>query len=197
MTASILQQLLALYFTVICSQQLSSSDKSLVGEKNSFIYLKDFTDLDFFFFFIFFFFSCFCFCFFVFFHFLSQMPVYFLCYAKRMLYSQQLTISLTWRHLNPMILINFETLNSISNIFQETHHLLVLTDPAIIYIYLRTTGKHFRDQANLCHPTSKLLKCYLVQTLNTFQNYSLSISELIFSASLYITQEYDLKIKEE
>ena len=46
MTASILQQLLALYFAIVYSCQLSSIEKSLVGKK--FIYFKDFTDLDFF-----------------------------------------------------------------------------------------------------------------------------------------------------
>ena len=47
MTASILQQLLALYFAFISSWQLSSSEQILVGKRNSTIYLKDFTDLDF------------------------------------------------------------------------------------------------------------------------------------------------------
>ena len=64
----------------------------------------------------------------------------------------------------------FENLNSISNIFQETHNFLVLTDPVIICVYLKTTDKHFHDQENVCHPISKLLKCDLVQTLNTFRN---------------------------
>ena len=70
---------------------------------------------------------------------------------------------------------NFENLNSISNIFQKTHDFLVLADPVIICIYLRTTERHFRDQGNVRHPTSKLLKCDLVQTLNTFRNPSLRI----------------------
>ena len=54
---------------------------------------------------------------------------------------------------------NFENLKSISNIFQETHNFLVLTDPIIICIYLRTTDRHLRDQGNVRHPTSKILKC--------------------------------------
>ena len=33
-----------------------------------------------------------------------------------------------------MILTNFENLNSVSNIFQETHDFLVLKDPVIICI---------------------------------------------------------------
>ena len=99
------------------------------------------------------------------------MPI--LSYAKRMLYSKQPTVFLDRRHLNTMILTNFENLNSISNIFQEIHSILVLTEPAIIYIYSRTPDRHFRDQGNVRHPTSKLLKCDLVQTLNTFRNPSL------------------------
>ena len=103
------------------------------------------------------------------------MPVYLTSYAKRMLYSEQPTFLLARGHLNTMILTNFENLNSISNIFQETHDFLVLTDPVIICIYLRTTNRHFRDQGNVRHPNSKLLKHDLVQTLNTFQNPSLRI----------------------
>ena len=74
-----------------------------------------------------------------------------------------------------MLLTNFGNLNPISIIFKETLNFLVLTDPVIIYIYLRTTGKHFRDQRNVRYLTSKLLKCDLVQTLNTFRNSSLRI----------------------
>ena len=40
---------------------------------------------------------------------------------------------------------NFENLNSISKIFQKTHKFLPLTDPLIIFIYLRTTDRHFCD----------------------------------------------------
>ena len=87
------------------------------------------------------------------------MPVFLASYAKRMLYSEQPTILLAWRDL---ILINFENLNSISNIFLETYAFLVLTDPVIIYICLRTTDRHFRDHGNVRHPISKLLKCDLV-----------------------------------
>ena len=103
------------------------------------------------------------------------MPVYLVSYAKRMLYSEQPSVLLARRHLNTMILINFENLNSISNILQETHYFLVLTDLVIICIYLRTTDRHFREQGNVRHPTSKLLKWDLVQTLNTFGNPSLRI----------------------
>ena len=121
MNASILQQLLALYFAIIYSWQLSCSEKSLVGKKNSSIYLKDFTDVDFFFFIFLH----------LFFHFLWQMPVYLVSYAKRMLYSEEPTVLLARRHLNTMIFTNFENLNSISNIFQETHDFLVLSSHKI------------------------------------------------------------------
>ena len=66
-----------------------------------------------------------------------------------MLYSEQPTVLLARRHLNIMILTNFEILNSISNIFQETPDFLVLTDPVIIYIYLRITDRHFRDPKDI------------------------------------------------
>ena len=87
-----------------------------------------------------------------------------------MMYSEQPTVLLARRHLNTMLLTNFENLNFISNFFQETHYFLDLTDPSIICIYLRTTDRNFRDQRDVRHPTSKFLKCDLVQTLNTFRN---------------------------
>ena len=59
------------------------------------------------------------------------MPVYLVSYAKRMLYSEEPTVLLARRHLNTMILTNFENLNSISNIFQETHDFLVLSSHKI------------------------------------------------------------------
>ena len=62
------------------------------------------------------------------------MPVYLVGYAERMLYSEEPTVLLARRHLYTMT--NFENLNSISNIFQETRDFLVLTDPLIIFIYL-------------------------------------------------------------
>ena len=91
-----------------------------------------------------------------------------------MLYSEQPTVLLARRNLNKINSTNFENSNSISNIFQETH-VLVLTDPVIICIFLRTADRNFRDQGKVCHPTSKLVKCDLVQTLNTFRNPSLRI----------------------
>ena len=72
-----------------------------------------------------------------------------------------------------MLLTNFGNLNSVSSIFQEIHDFLVLMDLLIICIYLKTTNKHFRDQENVRHPASKLLKYDLIQTLITFWNPSL------------------------
>ena len=92
-----------------------------------------------------------------------------------MLYSEQPTVLLARRHLNTMILTNFENLNPISNIFQKIHDFLILKDPVIIYIHSKTTDRHFLDQGIFRHSTSKLLKCYLIQTLNIFQNSSLWI----------------------
>ena len=115
------------------------------------MYLKDFTELDFFS--------------------LSSTNVGLPCQLhKATLYSEQPTILLARRHLKTLTSTNFENLNSISNIFQETHDFLVLAEPAIICIYLRTTDRHFRDQVYARHPTSKLLICDLVQTLNIFWN---------------------------
>ena len=74
-----------------------------------------------------------------------------------------------------MILMNFENLNSILNTFEKTHDFLVLMNSLILGIYLRITHRCFRDQRNVRHPTAKLLKCGLVETLNTFRNLSLRI----------------------
>ena len=102
------------------------------------------------------------------------MPAYLVGYvyavSKCMLYSEQTTILLAQIHLNTMLLANFDNLNFTTNIFQETHYFLVLNDPVIICIYLRTTDRHFRDQGHVRHSTSKLPKCDLVQTLITFRN---------------------------
>ena len=92
-----------------------------------------------------------------------------------MLYSAQPTVLLAGGHLNTMLFTNFENLNSISNIFQATHDFLDLTDSVIICIYLKTTDIIFCNQENVRHFTSKLLKCDLVQALNTFRNSDLRI----------------------
>ena len=103
MAVSILQQLLPLYFVIIYSWQLSSSEKLLAGKKiDPYIsrILQIYISLTQTFFF----------------HFLWQMPVYLVGYAKRMLYSEQPTVLLARRHLNAMPLTNFENLNSILKI---------------------------------------------------------------------------------
>ena len=138
MTASILQQLLGLYFAIIYSWQLSSSEKSLVGKK--FIHtLQEF------------------------YRFRFLLHRYFLSFSlinacllcrlrKAYVLPWAFAVLLARRHLHRMLLTNFENLNSISNIFQETHDFLVLTNPLIIFVYLRTTDKHFCDQGNSVIP---------------------------------------------
>ena len=83
------------YFTTVAdlilgniySWQFLSSEKSLARKKV--IYLKDFTDLNFFLSFLFFFFL----------HFVWQMPVCLASYAKCVLYPEQPTVLLTgWQH---------------------------------------------------------------------------------------------------
>ena len=109
-----------------------------------------------------------------------------------MLYSEQPTFFLARRHLNTMTLTSFENLNSISIIFQETHNFLVLTDSIIIY-----ADRHFLDQENVRHPTSKLLKYDFAQILSTFRNPSLGFFFVARKASLalicYICNFLNLK----
>ena len=128
MTASILQQLLALYFAITYSWQLSSSEKALVGKK--FIHLSQYIYIYIYLFFVIFFDKC----------------LFTLSVSDCLLYSEQTTGLLAWRHLNTM------------------------TDPVIICIYLRITERHFRDQGNVHYST----KSNLVQT-STFWNTSLQI----------------------
>ena len=89
MTASVFKQLLALYFAIIYSWQLSSSEKSLVGKKVhphiSRILQVSFTQI------------------FVL-HFLWQMSVYLVGYGNCMLYSKQPTVLLARRYLKTKFL---------------------------------------------------------------------------------------------
>ena len=63
-----------------------------------------------------------------------------------------------------MTLTNFENLNSILERFDGPSN----------YLYLfKSNRQTFSRQGNVRHSTSKLLKCDLVQTLNTFRNPSL------------------------
>ena len=153
MTASILQQLLALYFRIIYSRQLSSSEKSLEGEKIVYIFQA-------------------------FYRFRFLLHRYFFYFLWQMLVILSVTQSARCNLSSQpfcllgdtILLTNFENLNSVWNIL---HDFLVLTVPLIICIYLKTTNRHFRDQGNVRHPNSKLLKCDLIQTLNTSRNPSL------------------------
>ena len=107
----------------------------------------------------------------------------------------------TQRRLNTIILTNFENLNFMSNTFQKTCDFLYLTDPLIICIYLRTTGRHFRDKGNVRHPTAKLLKFDLVQTLNNFWNPSFQffaagkVSLVFFNMSMTSTNAKLIPLK--
>ena len=150
--------MLALYSAIKCNWQLSISEKSIVGEKNSTIYFKDSTDLDFFY-------TDICFSFSL----TNACSPYHVRKTYTVLSVANRVVGLD-THLNIMLLSSFENLNSISYIFQATHNILVLTDPIIMCIYLRTTDIHFRDQGNGRYLTSKLLKCDLVQILNNFRN---------------------------
>ena len=132
-----LRKLLALYFAIIYSWQLSSSGKSLVEKKTSYIYFKGFTDLDFFY---------------------ADISFSIFSYARRMLYSEHPTFLLARRHLNSVILTNFENLSFVKFHFKHfPRNFLVLTDPLIICIYLRPTNRRFRDQENVHYSTSNLI----------------------------------------
>ena len=100
------------------------------------------------------------------------MPVYNVGYVKGMRYCEQPTVLLARTYLN---------LNSISNIFQETHGFLVLKDPVIICIYLRKSQLLWHQKQTFLwlgeRPSShlKVTKMYLVQKLNIFLKHSLRI----------------------
>ena len=164
MAGSILQQLLALYFTIIYSWQLSSSEKSIMGKK--FIHMPQ-GFYRFRFLFLFFFFSFF----FIFFD-KSCLP----CWLhKDYAVLSAANVVLARRHLNTILLTNFENSKFHFWNFSKKHIILVLADPVIICIYLRTADRHFGGQVNVCHLASKLLKCDLVQIKNIFGNPPLQI----------------------
>ena len=149
-----LQQLLALYFAIIYGWQLSSSERSLAAREIIHIFQG---------------FYRFRFIFFHFFHFCLDKYMFTLSVTQRVSCTLSSQPLLPWRHLNTVILTNFEKLKSISNIFQEIHDFVILMDPVVLCIYLRTIGRHFSYQGNVGHPTSKLLKFDLVQTLDAFR----------------------------
>ena len=61
-------------------------------------------------------------------------PCFLVSYANCLLYYEQSTVLLAWRHLSTMLLTNIKNLNSISNTFQETHDFLVFDVPSN-YLY--------------------------------------------------------------
>ena len=117
MTASILQQLLALYFALIYSWQLSSSETSSVGKKIIYIFKG-------------------------FYRFRFTLHKYFFPfsltnsfgYVKRMPYSEQPTILLARRHPNTMFLTDFENLIRFRTYFKSTRFLTF--DKPTNYLYL-------------------------------------------------------------
>ena len=121
MTASVLKQSLALYFPIICSWQLSSSEKSLVRKKNSSIYLKDFTD---------FYYRN------IFFSFTLTNACYPCRLRPAVLGAANRFVGSETPKYNAFDLFskNFKDLISISNIFQETHDFLVLTSSVITIV---------------------------------------------------------------
>ena len=130
MTASILQQLLALYLAIMYSWQLLSSEKSLVGQKIHYIFQG-------------------------FYRFRFLLHRYFFSFSTtnaclpcrlRKAYTVLWTANSFVVSENPKhnaFDLFWKNLNSNSNIFQETHDFLVWTDTLIIWIYSRTTDRTF------------------------------------------------------
>ena len=134
MTASVLKQSLALYFPIICSWQLSSSEKSLVGKKVHPYILKilqiSITEIFFF-----------------------SFTLTNACYPCRLrpavLGAANRFVGSETPKYNAFDLFskNFKDLNSISNIFQETHDFLVLTNSVILlYLFLERTSVSFFEK---------------------------------------------------
>ena len=123
MTASVLKQSLALYFPTICSWQLWSSEKSLVGKKVHPYILKilqiSITEIFFFFF---------------------SFTLTNACYPCRLrpavLWAANRFVGSETPKYNAFYLFSkkFKDLNSISNIFQEKHDILVLTNSVITIV---------------------------------------------------------------
>ena len=74
-----------------------------------------------------------------------------------------------------MILTHFENLNYISNIFQEIHNFFSFDSPSNDLYLFKNHRQTFSWPGNVRHPTSKLLKYDLVETLNTFRKPYLQI----------------------
>ena len=162
MAASILQQLLALYFAIIYNWQLSSSEKSLVEKKNSSMYLKDFAGLDFFIYFFIYLFICF----FIFFY----KCLFTLSVMQSVCYTISSQPFFGWETPKHNSFDQFWKFNFYFEHFPRNTRFLSFGGPSN-YLYLfKNYRQTFHDQGNVDHPTSKLLKCDLVQALHTFQN---------------------------
>ena len=59
--------------------------------------------------------------------------------------------------------------------FDGPSHYLYLFPERVSSFEKKTAERHSRDQRNVHHPISKLLKCDLVQKFNIFQGHSLQI----------------------
>ena len=106
LNVSILQQLLTLYFVIIYSWQVSNSEKTSVGKKNLIHVSQGF------------------------YRFIFLLHMQSICCI---LSSQDF---LVWRHLNTMLLTNFENLNSISKIFLPRKTQFLSFDRPSNYLYL-------------------------------------------------------------
>ena len=85
------------------------------------------------------------------------------------------------------LLTYFENLNSISNIFRETHYFLVLKDPLIICIYLfKNRRRTFWWPGERPSSHLKVTKMCFGRNINTFQNPSLRIFAAGKASLVYI-----------
>ena len=101
-----------------------------------------------------------------------------------MLYSEQPTVLLAWKYLTQSFwpyrrkFWNFKfhlkhfPKNARFLSFDGLSNYLYLFKEELAWVPLKkTTDRHFRDQVNVRHPISKLLKCALVQRLNLFRDH--------------------------
>ena len=100
-----------------------------------------------------------------------------------MLYSEHPTFLMARRHLNSVILTNFENLSFVKFHFKHfPRNFLVLTDPLITCIYLRPTSRRFRDQENVHYSTSNLICSNLLNTFATLLcGFLLLVKHLLFN----------------
>ena len=97
------------------------------------------------------------------------MPVYLVCYAKRMRYSEQPTVLLTRRHLNIMLSTNFEN----SNLFRNTKFLSF--EGPTSYLYLFKNYRQTFSWPTECRSSHlKVVKIWFSPN-NAFRNSSLGI----------------------